>query len=158
MSDTSGHESVRSSDLDEGLVSFITTAQDESKDCSSINWLRFSGTNREDGWRAALNLASNGQTDRWYVGVTESPVRRMLGDFLRPATMTPHNRKYHCLYPLIVTRDAVAVEKSWILGLTSELGYFRRDNVGPGGEHVLVGATKFVYLCIRWRTVAVCTD
>ena len=118
VSDTSGHESVRSSDLDEGLVSFITTAQDESKDCSSINWLRFSGTNLEDGWRAALNLASNGQTERWYVGVTESPVRRMLGDCLRPATMTPHNRKYHCLYPLIVTRDAAAVKKRWILDLS----------------------------------------
>ena len=147
-------ETARSSDLDEGqedldghnYVNFIENARTASKEFTSVNLSFFSGTNIEAGWEAACKLASNDYTFRWYVGVTDSPVRRMEGQ------PQPHKHKgYHCLYPLIVTSSAAAIEKRWIEGLTLQLGHSRRGNIGDGGERVLSGAVKFVYLCLRWQ-------
>ena len=151
---SSGNETVHSSDLDEGqedldghnYVNFIENARSASNEFISVNWRFFSGTNIEAGWEAARDLASNEYTLRWYVGVTDSPVRRMEGQ------PQPHRHKgYHCLYPLIVTRDAAAIEKHWIEGLTLQLGRWRRGNTGNGGERVRIGALKFLYLCLQWR-------
>ncbi len=151
---SSGNETVHSSDLDEGqedldghnYVNFIENARTASKEFTSVNWSFFSGTNIEAGWEAARDLASNDYTFTWYVGVTDSPVRRMEGQ------PQPHRYKgYHCLYPLIVTRDAASIERRWIDGLTQELGRWRRGNQGNGGERVRIGAPKFLYLCLRWR-------
>ncbi len=129
----------------------IRTARSESKDSISVNWWRFSGTNLEDGWQAAFDLASNAHTYRWYVGVTDKPLGRMEGDPSNP-DMIPHKRRgYHCLQPLIVTRNAGELEKLWTKRLTDQLGYARRGNKGNGGEHVRAGAEKFVYVCIRWQ-------
>ena len=111
----------------------------------SVNWCLFNGIDIKAGWEAARKLASNEYTCRWYVGVTDAPLRRMEGQ------PQPHKWKYDCLHPLIVTREAADVERCWIKDLTQLLGRSRRGNNGDGGERVARGATKFVYLCIKWQ-------
>ena len=117
-----------------------------------MNWYMFTGTNRHAGMHAAVSLASNDSTFLWYVGVTGSPIKRMVdGDTANP-TMVPHKcRGYDCMYPLVCSRNAGEIEKLWIEHLTSKFGWRRRGNKGSGGEHVRVGAMKFMYVCFRWQ-------
>ena len=132
------------------FASLVLKAKDKSAACVAANWWKWCGTDCQAGWESALQLASNDTTFLWYIGVTETPFERMMGDPTK-TTVKPHKHRYNCLYPLLIIRDAAELEKRWIADLTSHLGWSRRGNVGPGGEHVLAGSVKFVYICIRWQ-------
>ena len=147
------HSSVASDSEDQGSEHAYEDVVETmiSKGCKyGVQWEAFNQViGIQEAILKACELVEQDGVKAWYIGACKDPHDRF---FSEPS---PHSRRFHCLHPLLLRKNAGEVEKAVLQGCLEQLLLFPlRDkcaNRSGGGEGIHARSLRFVYVCLQWN-------